>query len=58
MVENTTRIDESMSSFLHILIGFYDVHKEVWTGKSGEKVKYRLYHHPTHTYNIDCFVKV
>lgn len=35
----------------------YDVYKEVWTGKNGNKVNIEIFHHPEHTYNIDRFVK-
>ena len=43
--------------FYNISSAAYNVHREVWTGKSGEKVNIEIYHHPSHTYNLDRFVK-
>ncbi|OWW25836.1 peptidase M1 [Zobellia sp. OII3] len=43
--------------FYNISSAAYKVHREVWTGKGGEKVTIEIFHHPTHTYNIDRFVK-
>ena len=43
--------------FYNISSAEYAVHREVWTGKSGEKVNIEIFHHPTHTYNLDRFVK-
>lgn len=43
--------------FYNISSAAYAVHREVWTGKSGKKVNIEIFHHPTHTYNIDRFVK-
>jgi ABC-type transport system involved in multi-copper enzyme maturation permease subunit len=53
----TYRMNDELDFFYNISSASYDVHKEVWTGKSGEKVNIEIYHHPTHTYNIDRFVK-
>lgn len=43
--------------FYNISSAEYDVYREVWTGKSGEKVNIEIFHHPSHTYNLDRFVK-
>lgn len=43
--------------FYNISSARYNVHREIWTGKSGEKVNIEIFHHPSHTYNIDRFVK-
>lgn len=43
--------------FYNISSARYDVLRDVWTGKNGEKVNIEIFHHPTHTYNLDKFVK-
>lgn len=53
----TYKMNDELDFFYNISSADYKVHKEVWTGKSGEKVNIEIYHHPTHTYNIDRFVK-
>ena len=42
--------------FYNISSARYAVHKEVWSGKNGEKVAIEIFHHPSHTYNLDHFV--
>ena len=42
--------------FYNISSARYDVHREVWNGKSGEKVNIEIFHHPEHKYNLDRFV--
>jgi hypothetical protein len=51
------KMNTELDFFYNISSAAYDVHREIWTGKSGEKVNIEIYHHPTHTYNIDRFVK-
>lgn len=51
------KMSGELDFFYNISSAEYDVHREVWTGKSGEKVNIEIFHHPTHTYNIDRFVK-
>lgn len=53
----TYKMEGELDFFYNISSAEYDVHREVWTGKSGEKVNIEIFHHPTHTYNIDRFVK-
>ena len=53
----TYKMEGELDFFYNISSAVYDVHREVWTGKSGEKVNIEIFHHPTHTYNIDRFVK-
>ncbi|MCH4551286.1 ABC transporter permease/M1 family aminopeptidase [Aestuariibaculum lutulentum] len=43
--------------FYNISSANYSVHEDEWIGSSGEKVIIQIFHHPTHTYNIDRFVK-
>ncbi|OUR95590.1 peptidase M1 [Flavobacteriales bacterium 34_180_T64] len=51
------KMEGELDFFYNISSAVYDVHREVWTGKSGEKVNIEIFHHPTHTYNIDRLVK-
>ena len=52
----TYKMNDELDFFYNISSADYKVHKETWKGKSGEKVNIEIYHHPTHTYNIDRFV--
>lgn len=51
------KMSGELDFFYNISSAEYEVHREVWTGKSGEKVNIEIFHHPTHTYNLDRFVK-
>jgi ABC-2 type transport system permease protein len=51
------KMEGELDFFYNISSAEYDVHREVWTGKSGEKVNIEIFHHSSHTYNIDRFVK-
>lgn len=53
----TYKMEGELDFFYNISSAKYAVHSELWTGKSGEKVNIEIFHHPTHTYNIDRFVK-
>jgi len=53
----TYKMEGEMDFFYNISSASYDIHREVWTGKNGEKVNIEIFHHPTHTYNMDRFVK-
>ena len=53
----TYKMEGDLVYFYNISSASYNVHKEVWTGKNGEKVNIEIFHHPTHTYNMDRFVK-
>ena len=53
----TYKMEGEMDFFYNISSAEYDVHRETWTGKNGDKVAIEIYHHPTHTYNMDRFVK-
>ncbi|MGB3465368.1 MAG: M1 family aminopeptidase [Cyclobacteriaceae bacterium] len=43
--------------FYNISSARYDVYREVWSDEIGEEVNIEIFHHPTHTYNLDRFVK-
>lgn len=51
------KMSGELDFFYNISSAEYEVHREVWTGKSGKKVNIEIFHHPSHTYNIDRFVK-
>lgn len=53
----TYKMNDKLDFFYNISSAAYDVHREVWTGKTGEKVNIEVYHHPSHSYNIDRLVK-
>jgi ABC-type transport system involved in multi-copper enzyme maturation permease subunit len=53
----TYKMNEELDFFYNISSASYAVYREVWTGKLGEKVNIEIYHHPTHTYNLDRFAK-
>lgn len=53
----TYKMNDELDFFYNISSANYDVCKEVWNGKADEKVNVEIYYHPSHTYNIDRFVK-
>ena len=53
----TYKMEGELDYFFNVSSARYDVFSEVWTGKNGDKVNIEIFHHPTHTYNIDRFVK-
>lgn len=52
----TYKMEGELDFFYNISSAEYAVHSEVWTGKQGEKVNIEIFHHPSHTYNLDRFV--
>ncbi|WP_350292359.1 M1 family aminopeptidase [uncultured Croceitalea sp.] len=52
----TYKMEGEMDFFYNISSAKYAVHREVWNGKAGEKVNIEIFHHPSHTYNINRFV--
>ncbi len=53
----TYKMKGELDFFYNISSAEYAVHREVWTGKNGDKVNIEIFHHLTHTYNVDRFVK-
>ena len=51
------KMNGELDFFYNISSARYDVLREVWTGENGEKVNIEIFHHPTHKYNLDKFVK-
>ena len=52
----TYKMEGELDFFYNISSAEYAVHSEVWTGKEGEQVNIEIFHHPSHTYNLDRFV--
>ncbi|WP_282121792.1 ABC transporter permease/M1 family aminopeptidase [Algibacter mikhailovii] len=53
----TYKMEGELDFFYNISSANYNVHKEVWNGNSGETVNIEIFHHPSHTYNLDRFTK-
>jgi ABC-type transport system involved in multi-copper enzyme maturation permease subunit len=51
------KMEGDLDYFFNISSAAYEVYREEWTGKNGDKVNIEIFHHPTHTYNLDRFVK-
>lgn len=52
----TYEMEGEMDFFYNISSARYQVYRETWKGKNGNAVAIEIFHHPTHTYNIDRFV--
>ena len=53
----TYKMEGDLDFFYNISSAKYEVHRDLWKGKNGEQVNIEIFHHPSHTYNIDRFVK-
>ena len=51
------KMEGEMDYFFNASSARYDIHKEDWTGKNGEKVVIEIFHHPDHPYNVKRFAK-
>ncbi|TXD50614.1 MULTISPECIES: ABC transporter permease/M1 family aminopeptidase [unclassified Polaribacter] len=51
------KMNRKLNFFYNISSAKYAVHREVWTSATGKKVNIEIFHHPTHTYNLDRLVK-
>ncbi|SDT44601.1 Peptidase family M1 [Maribacter dokdonensis] len=51
------KMEGEMDYFFNVSSARYDIHKEDWTGKNGEKVVIEIFHHPDHPYNVKRFAK-
>ncbi len=47
------KMDKPMLNFFNISSAEYAVSQDTWKNPSGEDVAIEIYHHPTHTYNLD-----
>jgi len=50
------KMDAEMDLFFNISSARYAVLRDVWKGKDDETVNIEIFHHPTHTYNLDRFM--
>lgn len=48
--------DGKIDFFFNIVSANYAVYRDVWKGRNGKTVNIEIFHHPSHTYNIDRFV--
>lgn len=53
----TYKMNDELDFFYNISSANYNVHREVWKGNGDEKVNIEIYHHPSHTYNLDRLIK-
>jgi hypothetical protein len=51
------KMDGEMDMFFNVVSARYAVARDVWKGADGQAVNIEIYHHPTHTYNVDRFIK-
>ncbi len=51
------KMEGELDFFYNVSSARYAIHKDVWQGDNGEKVNIEIFHHPSHTYNLDRFVK-
>ena len=51
------KMEGELDYFFNVSSARYAVHKDVWKDKTGKQVNIEIFYHPSHTYNIDRFVK-
>ncbi len=51
------KMEGEMDYFFNVSSAKYEVYKEDWKGKNGDKVAIEIFHHPTHDYNVKRFAK-
>lgn len=51
------KMDSKMLHFFNIVSGKYEVKRDVWEAPDGREIKLEIYHHPSHTYNLDRMMK-
>ena len=52
----TYKMRGELDFFFNISSARYAVHRDMWKDGEGNEVAIEIYHHPTHTYNLDRFV--
>lgn len=50
------KMDGEMDMFFNLVSARYQVSKDIWKGDNGKEVNIEIFHHPTHTYNVDRFI--
>ncbi|MDH4091378.1 MAG: M1 family aminopeptidase [Cyclobacteriaceae bacterium] len=51
------KMDNEMDLFFNISSARYAVLRDTWIGAGGNEVNIEIFHHPSHTYNLDRYVK-
>ena len=51
------KMDNAMDLFYNISSARYAVLRDKWVGDDGHSVNIEIFYHPTHTYNLDRFMK-
>lgn len=51
------KMNNEMDFFFNISSARYTVLRDKWNGANGEEVNIEIFHHPTHTYNLDRYVR-
>ncbi len=51
------KMDGQMDLFYNLSSARYGVFRDKWKSPEGEEVNIEIFHHPTHTYNLDRYVK-
>lgn len=51
------KMDSEMDLFANFSSARYAVLRDVWIGSTGDSVNIEIFHHPTHTYNLQRYVK-
>lgn len=51
------KMNSEMDLFANFSSARYAVLRDTWKGDNNEEVNIEIFHHPTHTYNLDRFVK-
>jgi hypothetical protein len=50
------KMEGEMDMFFTVVSARYAVAKDQWKGPDGKEVAIEIFHHPTHTYNLDRFI--
>lgn len=51
------KMDSEIDMFANFSSARYAVLRDVWNDETGKPVNIEIFHHPTHTYNLDRYVK-
>lgn len=51
------KMDSEMDLFANFSSARYSVMRDIWIGNAGDSVNIEIYHHPTHTYNLNRYAK-
>lgn len=51
------KMEGEMDYFFNVSSARYDIYKEDWKDKDGNNVAIEIFHHPSHSYNVERFAK-